>query len=1253
MLKTLFAREGFEYFDDHEYFRASERFTEINLDRVQKISLTVFIVVLFIVVVPDIIIFLSVPEKQSQDLKSLIFLETSLAVFMLLFRAAAARLKTEKHGKYKNALVNAFVLTVLLHASGISVFTFSLISGVSVFLLVSCAVMVCFYWPARKTLLFIGGGNLAFILALYLVFREPDIFYYHLVTHSFFLVVFFVLSRTVLELKIKDIQSIERMEMQSAELKSSNKMLRMTEHTLNSINRNMHQGIFRYEKNNGFTYVNDYFADLLGYSTPAELITDKKAVFLSRRLLDEISRKVNDQGFMEGIESEIGRKDGSKLWVQVNCSVRRDENTSALLFEGSATDISFRKKALQEALENAARLEQAEKIAHTGFYEINVSTGEITCSTGFREILECSPEGTQYLQQHLSFVHPGDKNLVEETILKAVSGNKQFSLEYRIVSSRGNTKYLKANAGLVRDEKGNRSKVLVAVQDVTEIKLSQKALAQSEAFFKAAFNDNRFGICILDTQYNILAFNDKTAQRIEEWKDTKLKKGQSILNYLLPATRQALEPAFKRALEGHKTLLEHNLMGNTLQETWTELYISPVKDTDNQTFGIIIMGNNISERKKNEELLANLSLVASKTDNAVMISDRKHRVEWVNEAFERNTGFKLSEIKDRFPKEFLVTEKTDLLTLNTLNNSLREAKSFNDEILICNKNGKDSWVQLTINPVFNKDGKHIKFVSVYTDLSKIKAYEQQLRIVKEKAERSVEIKENFLSTVSHELRTPLNAVIGLTHHMLQNEPREDQLEDLNILKFSAENLLNLINDILDLSKIEAGKVKIEKIVFNFRDIINSLRQSFQSQAEDKGVQFKVFMDEQVPDSLKGDSIRLIQILANLLSNAVKFTSHGTVSLSISSKQKENNYCTLQIQVEDTGMGIPEDKLDLIFEKFEQGSLSSGQGVGGTGLGLAITKQLVELQGGQISVKSTYGKGACFTVSLTYQIPQPKDLEFLTQVPARESEADLKQLNVLLVEDNKINQAVAGKFLKNWNIPFSVAYDGEEAIQKATETQFTLILMDLQMPVMDGYTATRQLRRLKERDYSKIPIIAITAEGSGGIEHKILAAGMNDMIFKPFKPDDLLAKLNQYCPFKKDIPNLHQMLHSEEPKQQIPSTVLDLSGIAQLAGDDASFLQEVLRLYIDQFTILGEETGRSLKKQDIMELRRILHKMKPSVAMLKQERMQNIGSELHILLHKENPDFSDINLLASDYLAEMESLKKLLRKELEKSNFVLD
>lgn len=1240
---------------EHEFCRYKDKIADINLKRVRSFAVILAFANLFLVALPNLIVYLTVEEKQTQSSLSFLLLQLSLSIFMGLFYAAARRLPLKSKPHYKIRTTNLFVFIVLLHAFGLSVSAYDPASGVSIFLLTSCACMVGLYWHPKKLLLFIGGANVLYLLSTYLIFGHASILHSHLFLHLLFGGIFFLLARSVNKLRMHGLSNLEKIDLQSAELRSSNQILRMTEHTLSSINQNMHQGIFRLEKERGFTYTNDCFARLLGYQSATELVSDPTPVFITPADLDQISRRVNEQGFIEGMELEIERKDKEKFWAQISCSVRRDENSGTLVYEGSATDISHKRRALQQALDNAAKLEQAEKIAHAGFYEINISNGEITYSAGLSDILETSAQHSRNLKQHLAFVHPEDQTRVRQTLLEGISRNKEFTLEYRIISKSGKLRYLNSQAGLIRDEKGNKIKILGTVQDVTTIRQSQQALEYSEAYLKAAFHNDRYGIYLVDMQFKLIDFNQESSRNLKLWRDIDLRKGMDVRDTFLPQTQQLLEPLLLEGMQGKSRLLDFKVMENTPQETWLELYISPVKDSREKVLGVLMMASNITERKESEKLLANLSLVASNTDNAVVISDSKYRIEWVNEAFTQTTGFKKEDVTNRFPKEFLLSERTDSPTLTLLNNCLREGKSFSDELLIRDKNKQDLWVHLTINPVFNADGLLTKFVSVCTNLNKLKAYEQQLQIAKEKAERSAESKEDFFSSVSHELRTPLNAVIGLTHHLLQNKPREDQQEDLSILKFSAENLLSLINDILDLSKIEAGKVRIEKTAFNLKEIVHSLKQSFQGQAESKGLGFRVSIHEQVPQALFGDSVRLIQILANLLSNAVKFTSKGMVHMQLNAEVQESGCCLLLVTVEDTGKGIAADKLGLIFDKFEQAN-DNGQGnFGGTGLGLLITRQLVELQGGRISVDSQAGEGSVFSLSIPYQLAQAQELPTVKPVPsAQDSTADMSRLQVLLVEDNEINLAVAGKFLSNWRIPFAIARNGEEAVHKARTNSFDLILMDLQMPVMNGYEASTRIRKLKEYDYSKTPLIAITAAGAAGIDHKIRAAGMTDIVFKPFKPEELLHKIQQYCPSCTKETAASLPLSGLDASGAVdPSQPLDLSEIASLAGNDTRFVQDLLKLYIEQFDLLHTRALAELEEQNAFELRRIFHKMKPAIAMLRHKKMEQLSSEIHHMLRQEDTDFPAVKGHILYFLSEMEALKKQLQHELSNNPVILN
>ncbi|MBW3545088.1 MAG: PAS domain S-box protein, partial [Bacteroidetes bacterium] len=942
-------------------------------------------------------------------------------------------------------------------------------------------------------------------------------------------------------------------------------------------------------------------------------------------------------------------RDGSHFWMQFNCAVRTDEASGQLIYEGSAHDISNRKRALQEALQNAARLEQAEKIAHAGFYEIDISTSRITYSAGYCAILETVPKENICLNDHLAYVHPEDQPEARRVLLAAIMRGEGYSLNYRVADPHGGWKYLFSKGKVVQNDCGKDFKILSTVQDVTQLRLQQQALEQSQAIISTAFNNNNhFGIYIFDHDYRLLEFNQEGAQRLQQWQGITLQTGMDVRNTLSAAAAEVILPVFEKALAGENTHLEYKVQDVVPQDVWTEIFVGPIKNKQQEVIGALMMATDVTERKRNEVLLRNLSLVASHTDNAVMISDAKHRVAWVNEAFVRYTGYSLAEIKGRFPRDFMISEKTDAATLRQLNNSLRAGKPFSNEIQIYTRNKEHKWLQLTVNPVLNAKGEAEKFVSVYTDLTERKAFEQELHNAKEAAEHSAEIKEYFLSTVSHELRTPLNAVIGMAYHLLDNDPRADQADDLSILKFSAENLLNLINDILDLSKIEAGKIQIEHVQFNLRDILNSLKHSFQAQTAQKGLNFKLYLHDGVPHELEGDSARLIQIITNLLSNAIKFTHEGSVQVEIKAKEQPEEVYLLQIEVSDTGIGIPEEKLQLIFNKFEQASASTNYTYGGTGLGLAITKQLIELQGGRIWVKSTPGKGSCFSFTIPYKKSGKTDLQPLAYTYGIEPRKDLSRMHILMAEDNQINQAVAGKFLQSWGISYDIAMNGLEALAMARNKAYDLILMDLQMPEMDGFEATRSIRQLQSPSYSHVPILAITATGIPEIEKKLQDAGLNDMVLKPFKPETLLHKLNHYCPYMKESAN-----GADKPINTDLPSLPDLSGVLEVAGGDKSFLQELVGLYVRQFTEAPQDIRAAIPAQDRLQIRRIFHKLRPSIMMLKIEEMTALGDSIHQQLHDETIDFGTLQPQLEHFIAMMESLKQQLLQQAKAENFILD
>lgn len=385
---------------------------------------------------------------------------------------------------------------------------------------------------------------------------------------------------------------------------------------------------------------------------------------------------------------------------------------------------------------------------------------------------------------------------------------------------------------------------------------------------------------------------------------------------------------------------------------------------------------------------------------------------------------------------------------------------------------------------------------------------RELVLAKEKAEKLGMAKSQFLSTMSHELRTPMNAVIGMTYILLNENPKPDQVDNLQTLKFSAENLMALINDILDFSKIDAGKITFEDADFDLRDKINSVIQVIKVKADEKGVKVVSEIDPALPEYLIGDPTRLNQILFNLAGNAVKFTDEGQVTIKVEVLGKSTTDCALAFKISDTGIGIAPDKISSIFDSFTQASLEITRKFGGTGLGLAITKKLVELQGGKISVDSELNSGATFTVQLTYRISEKTNDANQDNLP--ETLSYFNGQTVLVVDDNQINLIVAKKFLTKWNLNVETAENGKIAVELVQKTDYKLILMDLQMPELDGYHATKIIRHYEiTNGLNPVPIIALTASALIEVKNNIKATGMDDFITKPFNPNELNYKISKY------------------------------------------------------------------------------------------------------------------------------------------------
>ncbi len=384
-------------------------------------------------------------------------------------------------------------------------------------------------------------------------------------------------------------------------------------------------------------------------------------------------------------------------------------------------------------------------------------------------------------------------------------------------------------------------------------------------------------------------------------------------------------------------------------------------------------------------------------------------------------------------------------------------------------------------------------------------YEEAIK----KAQKSAEAKSEFLSTMSHEIRTPLNAVIGMSNLLLTGNPRPDQEENLEVMKFSAGNLLSIVNDVLDFNKIESGKLVFENIKFNLPELMQNICGGQIIAAQEKGLLFKLDVDSALSDKvLFGDPTRITQIIFNLVNNAVKYTYEGNIWVKVRCLEDRNNKVMVNFSVKDTGIGIAQERMDVIFEPFTQESSSTIRQYGGIGLGLAIVKRLLELQGLEINVSSRPNVGSRFSFDMEFPVSTEKVAYADNEQRQRviENNETLSSIRMLVAEDNPINVLLMKKLLFRWNIVPSIAENGERAVELVQYGNFDIILMDLQMPVMNGFDATMEIRKMPDPKKSGIPIIALTASALVDIRERVRDSGMNDYVAKPFKPNELFEKI---------------------------------------------------------------------------------------------------------------------------------------------------
>ncbi|MBS1664592.1 MAG: response regulator [Bacteroidetes bacterium] len=597
---------------------------------------------------------------------------------------------------------------------------------------------------------------------------------------------------------------------------------------------------------------------------------------------------------------------------------------------------------------------------------------------------------------------------------------------------------------------------------------------------------------------------------------------------------------------------------------------------DNEYKGSLWKFEDITHERETKSTLQRLSLVASTNENGVLFTDPEGTITWANEGLCRLTGYCQSEIIGKTPIALCKGPMSDRGNLRQMLELFHAGKSFSIEVIHYRKDRTCFWGRVKGQSILDEQGRIVQYFAMVEDVTINKELERDIIEAKEQAEQSSRAKENFLANMSHEIRTPMNAILGMSRQLKKTNLNEQQRFFLDTIHSAADHLLVIINDILDISKIEAGKLVLENIGFSLEELAGKIQRVMYHKAEEKGLLLSVVVDPAIPAVLVGDPYRLNQVLLNLISNSIKFTVKGRVELRCEVIEDGRIRCSVM----DTGIGMDEGFRAHLFEKFEQEDAAVARKHGGTGLGMSITKHLVELMGGTIQVESRKGVGTRVYV----EVPLPRGM--LEELPVKEEKVTsaeiLKGKRILLVEDNEMNRLVATTVLHHYGAVVTEAFNGAEAITCLQAGTFDLVLMDMQMPVMDGLEATRRIRQLIS---PTLPVIALTANAIKGESDKCLDAGMNDYLSKPFEEDELIGKIAHWLDC-----GMPTVAAACAPRTALP--LYDLSKLREVSRGNEAFVEKVVRLFLLQVPSAVCEIRKAYEAADYKQVKDVTHRIRP-------------------------------------------------------------
>nr|WP_245353394.1 hybrid sensor histidine kinase/response regulator [Clostridium punense] len=790
-----------------------------------------------------------------------------------------------------------------------------------------------------------------------------------------------------------------------------------------------------------------------------------------------------------------------------------------------------------------------------------------------------------------------------------------------LVTKNGDVKYISANISQIKSNERIVLGTVMVFRDITRIRTMELNLKAEKNNFHKVFNSAPVGIVVTNENSIITKVNSAALKFLDSnWEQSIGKKfgdaffciesftGGHGCNCGINCEGCEIKNGVAQAIQREKstTNIEFSkdfVRNGQITKLWFKASITPMLEDGKRSAVIVIL--DITNRKRKEtEIIKSRDYYLNMFESfpsMVWKKNSKGETEYVNKKYCDFTGLSKEEslkynwVKHLHPEDQAKNEEIHI-------NSFKNRQPYSLKYRLLDSKGNYKWFETINRPFYNTDGEFDGYIGTALDITEREESQKALQKAKIAAEAANKAKSEFLANMSHEIRTPLNGIVGMVDLTLLSDLNNEQRENLNIVKSCTGQLLTVINDILDFSKMEAGKLIIKNINFNIKALIENTIKAHSHRALNKGIELNYSFSSTIPEYIVGDPNRLQQILNNLISNAIKFTESGEVWVKVKRINQAQEFIEIQFSVEDTGIGISEENLGKIFESFSQVDGSFTRRFGGTGLGLTISKQLSETMGGNLWVESTLGSGSKFYFTLRFN---QGESEILTKEPAKVDVIRKDKLyKVLLAEDDKVNQMVTARILKERGFIVDIANNGLEATGMYEKTHYDIVLMDIQMPLMDGIQATRKIREMNTK--RSVPIIAMTAHALKGDRERFLSQGMDGYISKPIKVEELFDTINQ-CLFIKN---------SEEDLKDV-SICVDNCGEVVIKQGEAKVYSESEILFVNELSSLVEAFSSAIMKEDLDSIEVLAHRIKIIANELGIEELKTICFKVELSSRRGN------------------------------------